>query len=116
MRLMTVILGVIGTVAALAGVWSYFLDWLNILGVFVPPIGAVILADYALRRGTVPREAPAVRWPAFAAWAAGAVAAGIVHFQDPQLIEVLVGMVVAAATYAVLSLATRRAGERAVAR
>ncbi len=33
MRLMTVILGAIGTVAALAGVWSYFLDWLNILGV-----------------------------------------------------------------------------------
>ena len=108
MRLMTVILGAIGTVAALAGVWSYFLDWLNILGVVVPPIGAVILADYALRRGTVPREAPVVRWPAFVAWAVGAVAAGIVHFQAPQLIEVLVGMVVAAATYALLAPIVRR--------
>ena len=48
MLLLTVILGVIGTIAALAGVWNLFLDWLNILGVFVPPIGAVILTDYAL--------------------------------------------------------------------
>jgi cytosine permease len=116
MRLMTVILGTIGTVAALAGVWTYFLDWLNILGVFVPPIGAVILTDYALRRGTVLQEASAVRWPAFAAWAVGAAAAGIVHYQAPQFIEVLVGMVVAAATYAVLSLATRRSDERVMAR
>jgi cytosine permease len=115
MRLMTIVLGAIGTVAALAGVWSYFLDWLNILGVFVPPIGAVILADYALRRDTAWRAAPAVRWTAFVAWAAGAVAAGIVHFQAPEFIEVLVGIAVAATTYAVLTLATRRSGERAMA-
>jgi cytosine permease len=112
MRLMTVILGAIGTVAALAGVWSYFLDWLNILGVFVPPIGAVILVDYALRRGAILREAPVVRWTSFAAWAAGAIAAGIVHFQAPQLIEVLAGMVVSAAAYAILTLATRGSGDR----
>lgn len=115
MRLMTVILGVIGTVAALAGVWSYFLDWLNILGVFVPPIGAVIITDYSLRRGTLPRETTAARLPAFAAWALGALAAGIVHYQAPQFIEVLVGMVVAAATYAVLTLATRRSDDRVMA-
>jgi cytosine permease len=102
MRLLTVILGIIGTIAALAGVWSLFLDWLNILGVFVPPIGAVILTDYALRRDTVLREA-GFRWTAFVAWLVGAVAAGIVHFQAPQYVEVLVGMIAAAVTYGVLT-------------
>ncbi|SFL55358.1 cytosine permease [Geodermatophilus ruber] len=113
MRLLTVVLGIVGTVAALAGVWSLFLDWLNILGVFVPPIGAVILTDYALRRPAVPEEPSGVRWTAFAGWAVGALAAGIVHFQAPQYVEVLVGMLAAALTYAVLVLATGRSGHRA---
>lgn len=112
MRLLTVVLGVIGTVAALAGVWDLFLDWLNILGVFVPPIGAVILTDYFLRKSTSLQEAEGVRWTAFAAWAAGAVAAGVVHYQAPQLVEVLVGMVVAAIVYGALTLATRGSDNR----
>jgi cytosine permease len=113
MRLLTVVLGAIGTVAALAGVWNYFLDWLNILGVFVPPIGAVILTDYALNRGTVPQADAKVRWRSFAAWAVGAVAAGIVHFQAPQYIEVLVGMVAAALVYALVTVLARRSGDHA---
>jgi cytosine permease len=117
MRLMTLILGAIGTVAALAGVWNLFLDWLNILGVFVPPIGAVILTDYALnryapnRRTASPADVP-VRWPPFAAWAVGAVAAGIVHFQAPEYVEVLVGMVTAALSYTLFVFATQRSGTR----
>jgi cytosine permease len=112
MRLLTVVLGAIGTAAALAGVWDLLLDWLNLLGVFVPPIGAVILADYAMRRSVVPREAAGVRWTAFAAWAVGAVVAGVVHYQAPQYIEVLAGMLAAALTYAGLTAATGRSGDR----
>jgi cytosine permease len=115
MRFMTLILGAIGTIAALAGVWNFFLDWLNILGVFVPPIGAVILTDYALdrraRRTVSPADAP-VRWSPFVAWAVGAVAAGIVHFRAPEYVEVLVGMVTAALAYTLFSFATRRSGNR----
>jgi cytosine permease len=112
MRLLTVILGVIGTIAALAGVWNLFLDWLNILGVFVPPIGAVILTDYALNHRKVSRDDARVRWPPFAAWAVGAVAAGIIHFQAPQYVEVLVGMVAAALAYTLFAFATHRLGKR----
>lgn len=112
MRLLTVVLGIIGTIAALAGVWSLVLDWLNILGVFVPPIGAVILADYAMRRDTAPREAVGGRWTAFAAWAVGAAAAGVVHVGAPQYVEVLMGMVAAAVTYGMLTLLTRPGNRR----
>jgi hypothetical protein len=38
------VLGIIGTVAAVAGIWSYFATWLNILGVMVPPIGVTAIA------------------------------------------------------------------------
>jgi cytosine permease len=112
MRLLTVILGAIGTIAALAGVWNFFLDWLNILGVFVPPIGAVILTDYALNHRKVSPDDARVRWPPFAAWTVGAVAAGIIHFQAPQYVEVLVGMVTAALAYTLFAFATKRSGNR----
>jgi cytosine permease len=112
MRLLTVILGAIGTIAALAGVWNFFLDWLNILGVFVPPIGAVILTDYALNHRMVSRDDARVRWPPFVAWTVGAVAAGIIHFQAPEYVEVLVGMVTAALAYTLFAFATQRSGNR----
>lgn len=32
MRLWTIILGVIGGLLAVVGVWSYFLNWLSLLG------------------------------------------------------------------------------------
>ena len=64
MRRLTLMLGIIGGLLAIAGVWSLFLDWLNLLGIFVPPIGAVIITDQLLlggidrprRRGSVPRR------------------------------------------------------------
>jgi cytosine permease len=94
MRVMTVVLGVLGTVAALAGVWSHFLDWLNVLGIFVPPIGAVIITDQLLmRRAPARGQEPPVRISAFVGYAIGAVAAGIVHYQAPQFADALVGMV-----------------------
>ena len=51
MRMLTLLLGVAGVGIALAGVWSHFLSWLVILSVFVPPIGAVLIADQVLLRG-----------------------------------------------------------------
>jgi cytosine permease len=45
MRILTIALGIIGGSAAIAGVWSLFLPWLSFLGVFVPPIGAVMIID-----------------------------------------------------------------------
>jgi cytosine permease len=45
MRTMTIVLGILGGIAAVAGVWSFFLNRLNLLGIFVPPIGAIIIVD-----------------------------------------------------------------------
>ena len=104
MRRLTLALGVIGGVLAVAGVWSLFLDWLNLLGIFVPPIGAVIITDQLLL-GNIERPAVEVpfRGAAFAAWAVGAAAAMAVHLGLPGPGEAITGMVVGGAVYAAAS-------------
>lgn len=100
MRFVTVVLGVIGTAAALGGVWNHFLDWLNILGVFVPPIGAVMIVDQLiLRRRSIDRVDRPLRVTALVGYAVGAVAAGLVHYKAPHLSEALIGIVAAGAAY-----------------
>ncbi|MFI7336624.1 purine-cytosine permease family protein [Streptomyces sp. NPDC050085] len=100
MRPLALGLGVLGLVFALSGVWGHFVDWLNLLGVFVPPIGAVLITDQYLRRRRGPAEPRAVRWSALGSWAAGAVVAGLVHQLLPDSVDPLFGIVVAAAVYA----------------
>jgi len=40
-----VILGAIGIAVAAGNVWAFFIQWLSLLGILVPPIGAIILID-----------------------------------------------------------------------
>jgi len=109
MRTLTVILGIVGIVAAVAGVWNLFLGWLSILGVFVPPIGAIIITDQLiLRRFAEGRAVPAVRQSAFVAWAIGALAAGIVHFEAPAYADSVVGMVVGGLAYYIIQQVAQR--------
>ncbi|MFI6937828.1 cytosine permease [Streptomyces sp. NPDC050418] len=112
MRMMTLVLGVIGTLAALAGVWNHFLDWLVILSVFVPPLGGVLIADQFFARGgrTAMDDRPTmtVRPTAFVAWAIGAAAAGVAHWWAPQLSDAITGLVVAVLAYALLERVGRR--------
>src|SRR4051812_41251364 len=100
MRILTLLLGVAGVGIALAGVWSHFLSWLVILSVFVPPIGAVLIADQVLMRGAAEsRVVGVVRPTAFAGWAIGAGFAGLVHYQAPQWSDAVVGLLTGAVAY-----------------
>jgi cytosine permease len=110
MRTMTVVLGVLGGVLAMAGVWSLFLNWLNLLGILVPPIGAVIIVDQILvRHYSYDEEVPNFRGSAFAAWALGALVAVLVHGMAPWFSEAVAGMLVGGVAYYGLSQGTKRA-------
>lgn len=62
-RTVAAVLGVIGLVAAGIGVWSLFTEWLDLLGVIIPPIGAVIIVSLLARGYSVlSDEHPPVRW------------------------------------------------------
>lgn len=103
MRIMTLILGVVGTLAALAGVWNHFLDWLVVLSVFVPPLGGVLIADQVvLRRHVDARPATSVRPTAFVAWGAGALVGGLVHWYAPQFSDAVSGLLVGLLAHLVL--------------
>lgn len=100
MRLLTLVLGVIGVAVALLGVWSLFVNWLAFLGVIVPPLGAVLIADQIiLRKRLAGRAESKIRPTAFIAWAIGAVAAVVVHFGAPMLSDAVVGLVVGLVAY-----------------
>lgn len=67
--------GIVGTLMAM---WLYnnFIGWLTLLGGALPPIGAIILADYfILRKGDYRKleemTFEVIRWPAILAWTGG---------------------------------------------
>lgn len=112
MRLLTLILGVIGVVVALLGAWHYFVNWLVFLGVLVPPLGGVLIADQILlRKRLVGRPESKVRATAFIAWAAGAAAAVVVHFTAAWLSDAVVGLVVGVLVYVVIESMRARQAE-----
>jgi cytosine permease len=104
MRMLAIVLGAIGIIVAATNIWQYFIQWLTILGVLVPPIGAITLVDqYLLRRdlGDVTDWRPT----AFIAWVAGSLVALIVEFNAPYLSTAISSFLVAAVVYYVVSAA-----------
>lgn len=102
--------GIIGTIMAM---WLYnnFTGFLTTLGSVLPPIGAILIADYFIvRRGKYPAfetmTFKAVNWNAMIAWAIGAGAAKFLPGIPP-----LNGLIGAAAVYVVLSVITAKAAE-----
>ncbi|MFE9252550.1 purine-cytosine permease family protein [Streptomyces sp. NPDC007088] len=116
MRPLAVVLGLLGLLAALTGVWDAFLDWLNLLGVFVPPIGAVLVVDQIRRRRSARAVPTGFRTSAFVAWAAGATAAGLAHYLLPGAVDAVVGIIVAAAVLVTVDRRPAPVREAGVAR
>lgn len=107
MRALTIILGVIGIIAAVSGIWNAFQSWLELLGLIVPPIATIIIVDQLVLRKKFNHESVAsMKWRplAFAAWAMAAIVALVVNFYAPQLSVVVCEIVSAAVFYYVGSL------------
>ena len=101
---MAVVLGAIGIIVAAGNVWAFFIQWLSLLGILVPPIGAIILIDQYFLRTNAKAEA---NWRpvAFVAWAIGSVCGVIVEFQMPGLSTALCSAIVAGIVYLVVAKA-----------
>ncbi|MDF1606160.1 cytosine permease [Nocardioides sp. YIM 152315] len=94
---------VIGTVLALTGVQNHLIDYLGLLGTFIPPLGGVIIADFFLRwRRGIPAE---LTPPAFDVRnvATYAVASALAYWSKeaevgiPPVIGIVVAVIVAVA-------------------
>lgn len=101
MRVMAVVLGVIGIVVAAGNVWAFFIQWLSLLGVVVPPIGAIVLVDQYLYRKNA-EISEDWRPAAFIAWAIGSAVALIVEFYAPHFSTAISAMLAGGIAYAVI--------------
>jgi cytosine permease len=102
MRLMAVVLGAIGIVIAAGNVWAFFIEWLSLLGILVPPIGAIIIVDqfWTRRNAVIDRD---WRAGAFLAWGIGSLVAFGVEFYAPQLSTAICAGLAGGIAYAVIS-------------
>ncbi|WP_024851721.1 purine-cytosine permease family protein [Hydrogenovibrio kuenenii] len=98
MRLLAIVLGAIGIVVAATNVWAFFIQWLSLLGIIVPPIGAIILVDQYLLRKNSEIDSD-WRPKAFIAWAIGSVAAFIVEKSFPGLSTAVSSAVIGGLAY-----------------
>ncbi|MDE5414352.1 MULTISPECIES: cytosine permease [Alkalihalobacterium] len=97
--------GIVGTIFAM---WLYnnFVGWLTFLGSTLPPIGAIILADYFLvrrKQGLKESAIKVVNWTALAAWVIGVLAATFIPGIAP-----LNALFASALAYVVLTLIQTR--------
>ncbi|MET9146953.1 cytosine permease [Streptomyces sp. NPDC004042] len=54
----TIVLGIAGTVLSAIGIMTHFTDFLSVLGVAIPPVGGIIVAEYwVVRRMRAPLDA-----------------------------------------------------------
>ena len=102
----TLAVGIIGSILSAAGILNYFTDFLNFLGVLVPPIAGIIIAEYfvvrtwrtdldeANARGEVPAHAPEWVLAGLVAWAAGWAAGYFITAGIPALTSLVVAFVV----------------------
>jgi cytosine permease len=110
------VFGILGTILSVLGILTHFEGFLTILGVAIPPVGAILLAEYFLVRryepdlretreaGTLPRTYESWNPLTLIAWAAGFAAGEWVHWGIPCLNSLVVSGVV----YWVLSAAVNR--------
>ncbi|WP_272519902.1 MULTISPECIES: cytosine permease [unclassified Providencia] len=98
MRTLTIILGVIGIIVAVTGIWNAFQTWLNLLGLIVPPIAAIIIMDQLVLKR---KNNEARKWQplAFISWILASGIALIVNAYAPELSVVVAGLISSSVIY-----------------
>jgi cytosine permease len=101
----TVVLGVVGSILAAAGILSQFTGFLIILGVAFPPIAGIIVAEYFIVKrwrgeleatrasGTLPATAPRVVPATLIIWAISSVVGYFITWGIPALVSLVLSIV-----------------------
>lgn len=102
----TLVIGVIGTVLSAIGILDYFINFLVLLGVLVPPVAGIIIIDYFIlktsrqvldesrERGELPSVASRLSPVTIIAWACGFLVGYFVTWGIPSLNALIVSGVI----------------------
>ena len=90
--------GLVGFLIAISGIYNHVQEWMTVMGIFIPPLGGVILGDYFLVWKKTPPPLEQVEFArfcpgAFVAYGLGVLAAylsGGWEFSIPPLLGILV--------------------------
>lgn len=100
--LVTLVIGIIGTVLSVLGILDKFVNFLVFLGVFVPPVGGIMVVDYFIlkrdrnildesrEKGLLPETVETIHPVTIAAWLIGAAAGYLIEFGIPSLNSLLI--------------------------
>ncbi|MEW6081644.1 MAG: cytosine permease [Bacillota bacterium] len=88
--------GTIATLIGVAGLADYFVSWLILLGVTIPPMAGIIIVDYWVVKKGAYRYGPGtqyadVYWPAFVAWILASIIGYYAQVGIPSLTSLLLG-------------------------
>ncbi|RDW15355.1 purine-cytosine permease family protein [Oceanobacillus chungangensis] len=104
--MVTLVIGIIGTVLSVIGILDYFVNFLVFLGVLVPPIAGIIVVEYFIlktnrqvldetrAKGILPSNIDKMHPMTLIAWAAGFAAGYLVTVGIPSINSLLVSGVV----------------------
>lgn len=110
-KTVTVVGAAIGTLLAVLGMYEWLIPFLILLGTFIPPVGGVIMANFFVRYRCEYPAIDSAQLPAFNLVGLSAYAIGSLVAYTSPWIAPLVGVLVAAFSYALLE--TVIAGVRA---
>lgn len=111
MRAITVIIGVIGIIIAISGIWNVFVDWLVLLGVIVPPIGTILIMDqFILRRKSNDQSNQEKNWKAlpFITWVLASAISLFLNFYAPQYSVAVSGILATIILYGIGNMIFKR--------
>ncbi len=101
----TIVLGVVGSILAAAGILSQFTDFLILLSVAFPPIAGIMVAEYYIVKrwrpdleasradGRLPVSAPRIVPVTIVIWVVSSVAGYFITWGIPAVISLLISMV-----------------------
>ncbi|NWQ44007.1 cytosine permease [Bacillus sp. EB106-08-02-XG196] len=104
--MVTLVIGVIGTVLSVMGILDMFVGFLVLLGVFIPPVAGIMVIDYFILKthrkaldesranGTLPADVEKMSPVTLIAWAAGFAAGYFVTAGIPSINSLVVSAVV----------------------
>lgn len=104
--LITVVLGVVGTLLSMVGVINQFASFLSLLGIVFPPIAGIMFVDYFIlkrsrkaldesrARNSLPKQMESFHPVTIIAWLAGALSGYFITFGIPSITSIVISVLV----------------------